>query len=529
MLHNMARHRLQAKVKKRRTHVKHGAGTAQVADDSDSDDPHEPKARALGYSTDSDGGAPSPGRKDVLSEYELSRPGNFGHYEHEVQDPSDSSSEEEDDSGTVFLSSEAKRVSSQSLASPSDGNDSQRSLQARQKYNNMQHQQRASIKAKDSSSRKLVRKILRKTKLGTCWELMVMALSIISCVMYVIETYRVDLPYWGIEVGLTSVFTVDVALQFFSSPNRWLYFHDRYNICDIVTLVPLYLELMIQEDGSSSSLVSTIVLLRVVRVLRIMRIFRLFRMLRILHLTPVEYHFLESLLLDSMIVFICAGMYQVIENTASAHDHNHPHFGSKPRGLRDLEGGGGTPPPTPMPTEEEEETDFGTALYFIIVTISTVGYGDYSPVTPLGRFFLSVIIVSAIIFVPLQVNKLVDLFHLQSVWDRKRFRGKQRGKHVLLVGHAHMVSMYRTFLTEFFHPDRAINGEDALREVCIICPTEPPSGLARLLLSPVFNNQVTLLRGSVMSTHTLQRANARNASACFILADYFGETPWRRT
>jgi Ion channel. len=46
---------------------------------------------------------------------------------------------------------------------------------------------------------------------------------------------------------------------------------------------------------------------------------------------------------------------------------------------------------------------FGTALYFIIVTISTVGYGDLSPETPYGKAVICGMIITFMVLVPLKV------------------------------------------------------------------------------------------------------------------------------
>jgi hypothetical protein len=56
---------------------------------------------------------------------------------------------------------------------------------------------------------------------------------------------------------------------------------------------------------------------------------------------------------------------------------------------------------------------FGTAIYFLIVTMSTVGYGDLYAATPVGRLIMIFIIVFALASVPVQVNKMADL------WDRR--------------------------------------------------------------------------------------------------------------
>ncbi len=48
-------------------------------------------------------------------------------------------------------------------------------------------------------------------------------------------------------------------------------------------------------------------------------------------------------------------------------------------------------------------------LYFVIVTVSTVGYGDISPVTNLGRATVIVLIILVLVLVPKQTDELISL------------------------------------------------------------------------------------------------------------------------
>jgi voltage-gated potassium channel len=50
--------------------------------------------------------------------------------------------------------------------------------------------------------------------------------------------------------------------------------------------------------------------------------------------------------------------------------------------------------------EPDEFTNMGDALWFSVVTVSTVGYGDFVPVTTLGRLVASVIMIFGLAFVP---------------------------------------------------------------------------------------------------------------------------------
>ena len=56
------------------------------------------------------------------------------------------------------------------------------------------------------------------------------------------------------------------------------------------------------------------------------------------------------------------------------------------------------------PCADFEHNTFTDWLYFVITTISTVGFGDISPLTPAGRAFTMIFILFTIVVVPMKVN-----------------------------------------------------------------------------------------------------------------------------
>jgi hypothetical protein len=63
---------------------------------------------------------------------------------------------------------------------------------------------------------------------------------------------------------------------------------------------------------------------------------------------------------------------------------------------------------------------FHICVYFIIVSLATVGYGDFFPGTNFGRLVVSLVIVIALVFVPLQISRMSDLIltHAEAQNDR---------------------------------------------------------------------------------------------------------------
>lgn len=162
----------------------------------------------------------------------------------------------------------------------------------------------------------------------------------------------------------TILFTIEYALRLYSSPNRRAYAFSFFGVVDLLALLPTYLSLLF---------VGTHYLL-VVRILRILRIFRVFRLKSYMQQAgflaaafktsqhKITVFFLSLLLL----VTIFGAVLYVVEGPKHG-------FTSIPK-----------------------------SIYWAVVTLTTVGYGDISPKTPLGQAIASMVMITgyAIIAVP---------------------------------------------------------------------------------------------------------------------------------
>lgn len=56
-----------------------------------------------------------------------------------------------------------------------------------------------------------------------------------------------------------------------------------------------------------------------------------------------------------------------------------------------------------------QSLSFGTAIYFTIVTMATVGYGDIGVSSDLARLVICLVILTSLIWLPLEINKLTQV------------------------------------------------------------------------------------------------------------------------
>ena len=89
---------------------------------------------------------------------------------------------------------------------------------------------------------------------------------------------------------------------------------------------------------------------------------------------------------------------------------------------------------------------FFTGMYFIVVTATTVGFGDVSPMTPLARVMTMVILMLLLVIFPRQIKHLQYVVSQASKYDRRFIRS--RHGHVVVCGDITFHSI-RMFLSEY--------------------------------------------------------------------------------
>ncbi|XP_048729069.2 potassium channel subfamily T member 1-like isoform X2 [Ostrea edulis] len=154
------------------------------------------------------------------------------------------------------------------------------------------------------------------------------------------------------------------------------------------------------------------------------------------------------------------------------------------------------------------------SFYFVIVTFSTVGYGDISPDNWLGQLFMLTMICLAFAFIPRQIEGI------HSTWkERKKTGGEYSSRHA--AGHRHVVVCTSHLSAEYtmdflieFYANRKL--EDHI--VVLLSSDEKDTSLQIILKDPKWAHRVIYMKGSALKDTDLQRCRLQQADACFILA-----------
>ena len=157
--------------------------------------------------------------------------------------------------------------------------------------------------------------------------------------------------------------------------------------------------------------------------------------------------------------------------------------------------------------------------YFIIVTFSTVGYGDISPSTDSGRAVMILFIILGIAFFAAILPTIVDV--ASGFYARRQFAKFDTTRvpqHVIVCGHITAFSA-EEFLSDFLHPDRG----DTQTHVLFLHPERPDPDLKNVIRSHY--TRVQYIVGSVLNGKDLERARVMKSRAVFIVCDKLTNNP----
>jgi hypothetical protein len=100
-------------------------------------------------------------------------------------------------------------------------------------------------------------------------------------------------------------------------------------------------------------------------------------------------------------------------------------------------------------------------IYFTVVTLATVGYGDVTPKSEEGRLCVIILIIIVLTVIPKQTNELIRLMGLQSVYARDFYKWNPEVPHIIVCGYVSVPAL-KNFCNELFHPDHGNQDKNAI-------------------------------------------------------------------
>ena len=208
-----------------------------------------------------------------------------------------------------------------------------------------------------------------ETTAGKWFDIGLMLLIVTSVTVIVLDSIpdlhaKYGTLYIQTEWAFTVFFTIEYMVRVWCSPNRRAYVYSVYGLVDLFAILPTYIALFIPQAAP----------LLIVRLLRILRIFRVLRLLTYLHVANTLAGALRrsarKIFVFFALMMILVTLFGCLMYVSEGPAHG---FDNIPK-----------------------------SVYWAIVTITTVGYGDMVPATPLGQAISAVGMLSgyAIIAVP---------------------------------------------------------------------------------------------------------------------------------
>ena len=151
------------------------------------------------------------------------------------------------------------------------------------------------------------------------------------------------------------------------------------------------------------------------------------------------------------------------------------------------------------------------SLYYIMVTFSTIGFGDLTPSSTYSRVVVMFLIILVIIYVPWQTGKIIEIFNSLNKFQRASYSIKSDSSHVILSGQVSFSAVV-DFCREFFMADE-------LGSVVILNNSAPDINIRRLLNHPFYRNRLYYIQGDMMSIPDLKRVQATFATGMFFISE----------
>lgn len=234
-----------------------------------------------------------------------------------------------------------------------------------------------SAMAEWSAKRERLREIIfeAETPAGRFFDISLLwciGLSVLAVMLESIESIN---GRWGglldlFEWFFTAIFTVEYALRLWTSRRPLHYARSFFGVVDLISVLPSYIGLVVAGGHA----------LMVIRVLRLLRIFRVLKMARHVAGADVLMRALYASRAKVTVFFATVLTITLIAGTL----------------MYMVEGS------YMVDGERHGYTSIPVGVYWAIVTVTTLGFGDITPVTPLGQLLTSLLVLTgyAILAVP---------------------------------------------------------------------------------------------------------------------------------
>jgi voltage-gated potassium channel len=209
-----------------------------------------------------------------------------------------------------------------------------------------------------------------ETPVGRTINLLITSLVLLSSIIFVAETYPI--PEYAksnfdvIDFSILILFAYEYIVRLWCADNKIKFVFSIYSIIDLLVIVPYFLGLV------------NVSFLRIFRWFRILRLIRFIEGKTFFGLVTKEDTLIFARIIFTLfaIIFVYSGLIYQVEH----------------------------------PLNGKVFQTFLDAVYFSVVTMTTVGFGDVTPISEVGRLLTVMMILTGIALIPTQLANLIKQF-----------------------------------------------------------------------------------------------------------------------
>ncbi|KAF1531135.1 Potassium channel subfamily U member 1, partial [Eudyptes sclateri] len=283
-----------------------------------------------------------------------------------------------------------------------------------------------------------------------------------------------------VDTGFNAFFLLYFGLRFVAADDKLRFWLELNSLVDFFTIPPVFVSYYLKKNWLG------------LRFLRALRLLELPRILQFLRITKNNYSIKLSKLFAVFIStwLTAAGFIHLVENNGD---------------------------PWVQPANSQSLSYF-KCMYLVMMTMSTVGYGDVVVQTMLGRTFIFFFIIGGLVLFANFIPEVVEI--VESHKNYKSSYEVVSGKNYIVVCGNITLESVTTFLRDFLLQDKG----NVCTEILFLGESLPS-----LELEAVFkchSAYTTFFYGSALNSEDLKRVGMESASACLILADVHSPQPY---
>lgn len=308
-------------------------------------------------------------------------------------------------------------------------------------------------------------------------------INILACILFLLEDYVNSSVISTLDLTVAIYFTLEMIWNCYTHPSpQYKYFWSFGFWIDFCAVLPEFVNLIVGSENMKGA-----GFLRILRVLKIMRIFKLMRVVKLRRKTGELELKIESIsrirrqtimLVISLFatLFIAAGVVIFIQDTIS--------------------------------NSMSEDMKFVDSLYFVVVTVSTIGYGDIFPKKSWSRLAIAIMILVIFTIFGNQISKIVAVWKESDKYDvTYHLKG-----HIVIFNNKSIQTLTHFILNYMLYYENT--------KILVIDDVSLSKQMKKFLEFELFVGKVFFLsirRG--IDTKTLVKAGMHQASQIFFLSD----------